>query len=461
MKTTLINPPQNTNYPQPPLGLASVAAILEKNHYPVEIIDANALKLSESEIINAVKDSDIIGITAMTSHINSAIYIAKKIKDNYTYIKMILGGPHVTILPEETLNKVPEIDIIIRGEGEETIADLYEAIEKGNKLENVYGITYREKGSIKTTPTRTPIMDLDTLPFPAYHLLPLEKYKQHPPHGIKSTFMAIMTSRGCPYNCIYCSKPIFGSKFRAQSPNRTVDEIEYLIEHFGIREFTFYDDSFTFDKKRIYLLCDEINRRNLDILWTCETRVNLISEELIQKMKNAGCYMIAYGIESGSQMILDNLRKGVTLNQVKEAINITHKTGINTVGYFMMGSPKETPQTLRDTIDFAKNLQLDFAQFSITIPFPGTDLYKFYIKNGEKVVNWDDFIYASLKSKNTPVFETESLNREELIKWNAKAYKEFYLRVPYIWKRFKSMRSFNDLKINFKGIYMFKDMVSK
>src|SRR5659263_90689 len=349
----------------------------------------------------------------------------------------MMGGPHVTILPEETLTKVSEINIIVRREGEETIIDLYKAIDDTKKLENVHGITYREKDSIKSTPSRPPITDLDALPFLAYHLLPLEKYKLHPPHGIKHPFMAMMTSRGCPYNCIYCSKPIFGSKFRAQSPKRTVDEIEYLKEHFGINEITFYDDSFTLDKKRITQLCEEIKMRDLDIPWTCETRVNLITEELLKKMKNSGCYMIAYGIESGSQMVLDNLRKGVTLEQVKNAIILTHKARISTIGYFMMGSPKETPQTLRDTIDFAKNLQLDFAQFSITIPFPGTDLYKLYLGEGKEDMNWDNFIYASLKSANTPVFETNSLNREDLMKWNSRAYKEFYLRVAYVLKRLK------------------------
>jgi radical SAM superfamily enzyme YgiQ (UPF0313 family) len=379
----------------------------------------------------------------------------KKIKKNYPHIRIIAGGPHVTILPEETLARVPEIDIIVRGEGEETIVDLYNAIEKLKTLENVNGITYRENNAIKSTPDRKPIMDLDALPFLAYHLLPMDKYKPHPPHGIKLPFIAMLTSRGCPYNCIYCSKPIFGSKFRAQSPKRTVDEIEYLNKQFGIKEIMFYDDSFTLDKKRVTQLTAEIKKRRLDILWACETRVNLISEELLKEMKNSGCYMMAFGLESGSQEILDDLRKGVTLEQVKDAINITHKTGISSIGYFMLGSPKETPLTIRSTIDFAKDLQLDFAQFSITIPFPGTELYKLYLGKGKGEMNWDDFIYASLGSANTPVFETEQLSREELAKWNSRAYREFYLRFSYVWKRMTGMRSYNDLKMNLKGFSMF------
>ena len=459
MKTILVNPNQKTEYPQPPLGLAAIASILEKNNFPVKIIDANVLQLNEDEIARKVKDADIVGITAMTPHINSAISIAKRIKENYPHIRILAGGPHVTILPEETLAKVPEIDIIVRGEGEETIADLYNAIENGKKFENVDGITYREKDAIKSTPNRHPIMDLDSLPFLSYHLLPIDKYKPHPPHGIRSPFIAMMSSRGCPYKCIYCSKPIFGGKFRAQSPKRTVDEIEYLKDNFGINEIMFYDDSFTLDKKRIIQFSEELKNRRLDILWACETRVNLISEELLKEMKGSGCYMMAFGLESGSQEILDFLRKGVNLKQMRDAVNITHKTGISSIGYFMLGSPNETPQTIRNTIDFAKDLKLDFAQFSITIPFPGTDLYKLYLGDVKGDINWDDFIYASLGSANTPVFETEQLSRVELAEWNSKAYKEFYLRFPYMWKRLTGMRSYNDLKMNLKGFSMFKNLI--
>ena len=170
--------------------------------------------------------------------------------------------------------------------------------------------------------------------------------------------------------------------------------------------------------------------------------------------------MVAYGIESGNQMILNNLRKNITIEQIKSAIVATHKAGIQSVGYFMFGSPGETPETIRQTIDFARSLELDFAQFSVTIPFPGTDLYNLYLDSGNKNTKWDDFIYASLKSSSAPVFETESLSKEDLQAWNARAYKEFYFRLSYIWRRFIGMRSLGDLKTNIKGFLMFLDMVS-
>jgi len=461
VKTVLINPPQNAKYPQPPLGLASIAAVLERQNYQVEILDANALPLSESEVTREIGNVDIIGITAMTPFINSAIKVAKEIKKEKPGSTVIVGGAHVTVLPEETLRNVPEIDIIVRGEGEETAVELYEALKSGNRLQNVRGITYRDNGGVTSNPMRPLIADLDSLPLPAYHLLPLHRYKLHPPHGRKLPFMAMLTSRGCPYNCVFCSKPVFGHKFRPQSPQRIAGEVEYLGEKFKIKEIAFYDDLFTLDKKRITQLAEEFKQRDLSIPWACETRVDLVTEELLKAMKEAGCYMIAYGIESGNQTILNNLRKKITIAQVRKAIRLTHDIGIQSIGYFMLGSPGETPATIRQTIDFANYLPLDFAQFSVTIPFPGTDLYNLYLEQGIGNENWDNFIYANLRSVSAPVFETASLSKGDLQKWNAKAYREFYLRFPYIWERLKKTRSLGDLKTNIRGLGMFLAMMRR
>jgi radical SAM superfamily enzyme YgiQ (UPF0313 family) len=265
--------------------------------------------------------------------------------------------------------------------------------------------------------------------------------------------MAMLTSRGCQYKCVFCSKSVFGSRLRFQSPERIVGEIRYLKERFKVREIAFYDDTFTIKKERTLRLCKEL--KDLDILWSCETRVNLVTKDLLMEMKKAGCYMIAYGIESGNQNILNNLRKGITLNQIKHAIEATHEVGIQSIGYFMIGSPGETPQTIRETIDLARTLPLDFAQFSLTVPFPGTELYNFYPSK-----NWDYFVYASLKSCSMPVLETEVLSKEELLEWNARAYKEFYFRLSYIWKRFLSIRCLGDIKTNLKGLVMLSDMLA-
>ena len=199
---------------------------------------------------------------------------------------------------------------------------------------------------VKHTPSRPLIMDLDSLPFLAYHFFPIDKYKLHPPHGREYPIMSMLTSRGCPYKCIFCSKSVFGSKLRCKSPEKIVDEIEYLKEYYKIKEIAFYDDIFTINKKRTLQFIKELEKRNMDILWTCEARVNTVSRELLQEMKKAGCYMLFYGIESGKQEMLNNLKKGITVEQVESAVEISHKVGIQSVGYFMLGAPGETPETI-------------------------------------------------------------------------------------------------------------------
>lgn len=461
MRIALINPPQNGHYPQPPIGLASIAAVLEEKGYYVEIVDANALRLSESETVGAVLGIDIVGITAMTPFVNSAIRIAKGVKRDSPSSRVILGGPHATILAEDTLNHVPEIDLIVKGEGEETIVALLDALGNGTDLGRVNGIVYRSSGACRNTPGRTPIQDLDSLPRPAYHLLPLGKYRPHPPAGRRLPWMPMVTSRGCPYDCIYCSKPIFGGRFRALSPLKVVDEIEYLIKEFRIKEVSFYDDVFTLDRNRAMQIAKGIREKGFEIPWKCETRVNLVNEQLLKEMKSAGCYMIAYGIESGSQAILNNLRKGIKIHEIRNAIEITAAAGILNVGYFMVGSPGEREDTIRETLTFAKSLKLDFAQFAITIPFPGTDLYDLYIEHNDAGTDWSSFIYGNLEIARAPVFETSTLSRKDLHEWAKRMYREFYLRWPYICRTLIRTRSLGDIRTDIKGFSMLVEMMAR
>jgi len=219
--------------------------------------------------------------------------------------------------------------------------------------------------------------------------------------------------------------------------------------------YAFYDDSFTLDMDRAYEICDEIIRRKLNIIWSCETRVNLVEEKLLKKMKQSGCYSISYGLESGSQEILDVIDKGTTLEQAEEAVRYTHEAGIHAIGYFMIGSPGETPDTIHETIRFAKKLKVDYAQFSITTPFPGTRLYDLYLEGGGRPdIPWEDYVYAASSEGSAPVFESDSLSREDIILWESKAYREFYLRPSYIWQRLVSCTSVGDIKVNLNGLSM-------
>lgn len=462
-KIMLINPPQNAKYPQPPLGLAMIAAVLEESEYEVKILDLQTPGASEemvSEMVSQEKP-DVVGITAFTPTINAAIRVAKKVKECDDNNSVILGGPHGTILPEETLRSAPEIDIVVRGEGEQTILELVKVLEKNsqNGLKGISGISYREGPNVRSNPPRPPILDMDMLPFPAFHLLPIGKYRLHPPFGRRSPVMPVVTSRGCPYRCIFCSKSVFGKKYRSNSPDYVIDEIRLLNEKFGVKEIKFYDDVFTLDRKRVLSVCRQLKEVKLDIPWTCETRVNLVDEELLKIMKDSGCYMIAYGVESGSQGILNNLRKDITLEQAVDAFGLTRKAGVEAVAYFMIGSPEETPDTLKDTLEFAKKLDPDFVQFSITTPYPGTELYERVARKRCLSEEWDKYVYADLKSADYPAFETKTLRREDMKEWNKKAYASFYLRWSYLWKRMKKMTSWGELKTNITGLHMLMELI--
>ncbi len=454
LKITLINPPQNTRYPQPPLGLALLAAILEKQGYPVKILDTNAPGFILEEAVKSIEDTEIIGLTAMTPTIGKALNIAKHIKESHPGTTIIFGGPHVTLMPEETLASAPYIDVIARGEADDTILELMNAFENKKSLADIPGISFTKDRKIVNTPERPIVTNMDALPYPAYHLLDIKQYRPHPPHGMYTPFAAMVTSRGCPYRCAYCSKPVFGSKFRAQSAERVVAEMEYLHEKFGVREIAFYDDSFTIDKKRIHAIADKILEKRLKIAWTCETRVNLVDKELLRHMKQAGCYAIAYGIETAAPEIMKVIQKDITLEEVEKAVQAHHEVGLQVVGYFMLGSPGETPETIMQTINFAKKLKVDFAQFSITTPFPATELYDIYMQGRKEPPKWEDFIYAGTDNPTTPVFESDSLTRDDLKMWDSKAYRMFYLRPGYVWQRLKRCTSWAEIKTNFKGLQM-------
>lgn len=452
LKVTLINPAQPTRYPQPPVGLALIAAILEREGYPVTILDANALGLQPEEVVPRVTDADVVGLTAMTPTVGTAIGIARHLKQANPDLIIILGGAHATLLPEETLATAPEIDVVVKGEGEETIIELLQALEDKQPLDNISGISYRTNGKIISTTTRFANVDMDSLPYLAYHLLPLRKYKPHPPHGRALPFAAIVTSRGCPYHCAYCSKPIFGNKFRAQSPKRVVEEVAYLKGKFAVKEIAFYDDVFTLNKKRAYAIADGIIKKGLRIHWTCETRVNLVDKELLRRIKQAGSYAIAYGIESASPEILNTLSKDITLEQVEKAVHASSEVGLQTIGYFMIGSPGESPETISQTIQFAKKLKLDFAQFSVTTPFPGTELYDLYLATGGDNIPWENFVYAGAGRQIIPI--GSQLNSSDLQYWTRRAYREFYLRPAYLWQRIRQLTSIGELRVNLQGFGM-------
>ena len=369
-----------------PLGLAYIARTLLNSGHEVEVLDINAYRFTQEETIEKIRKSsfDIVGLTGLVTEYLQIKWLAGQIRKFHPETTIILGGGLATIAPELILEK-SDIDIVVLGEGEETIKELANAIGSGKSLSGVDGIWFKEKEVIKKNKQRAPIEKLDEILFPARELFPIEKYLANPylrlfDKDLRTT--QIITSRGCPYNCIYCFKDMWGQKFRKRSADNIIEEIISLKDKFNITGIQIVDDLFVMDKKRVHEFCDKIKEQDIDITWVANGRVNVMDRPLFQKMRSAGCRVICYGIESGSQKILDSLNKGVTVSQAEKALQETWKSGILPHGYLMIGMFDETKNTIKETVDFCNRNGL-IGQFSFVTPIPNTELYNEAKKMGK------------------------------------------------------------------------------
>lgn len=457
MKILLINPPHLNTIAScmpkileegldflPPLGLMYLAGYLKKHsNYQIKILDCQVEQLDYQKLKLKINQErpNIIGITAMTFTLVDVIKTAQLAKQNNQRIKVVLGGPHVNIYPNETM-RIKEIDFLVLGEGEKIFKNLLDNI---NQIENLYqikGIVFRDKDKIINTGEQELIKDLDSIPFPARDLLPYQKYFSVVSPRAPVTTM--FTSRGCPFKCLFCDRPHLGKIFRARSAKNVVDEMTEC-QKMGIQEIFIYDDTFGVNQQRVLDICLEIKKRGLNIAWDVRTRVDTIDEEVLKAMIEANCQRIHYGVEAGTQKILNVLRKEITLEQVKKAFKITKKVGIETVSYFMFGSPTETKEDIFQTIRFMKKLNPDYVHITITTPFPATDLYKMALE--EKIVTydvWQEFTKNPKPDFVPPIWEKE-LSRKELFSLLKKAYRSFYLRPNYILKKILQLKSWREL----------------
>lgn len=425
----------------PPLGLLCIASTLEQAGHQVKIIDGEADNLDLKEIGEMAKDyqPQLIGISTTTPFFKKVRQTAKYFKKILPDTPIVLGGPHLASFPKISL-EFKEIDYGVVGEGEITVCELARALEKNEDLAQVKGIVYRRDGEIVMTEPRELVDDLDTFPLPAWHLGLTKKYKQI--LSRKRNFATIISSRGCPFNCIYCDpEGRFGKKFRGRSAQNLLEEMELLHDKFRVKEITFYDDTFTFDRQRIIDLCQKLIVKKWDLIWECRTRVNLVDEELIKLMAKAGCCRIRFGVESGNKKILQVLKKGITKDQAREAFALAKRYGIETFAYFMMGSPEEDEETLQDSIDFAKELNPAYAMFSPTMLFnKGNELFYWAVDRGYIQKDyWDNFVRDKIDNP-WPLLETEKLNKETVLKYVNLGYRQFYLRPHSIVSAFKQVR---------------------
>jgi radical SAM superfamily enzyme YgiQ (UPF0313 family) len=413
MKILLIDPPfyrfigyYNRYFP---LGLAYLAAALQARGYEVMVYDADAninpskmnfaaleesypaylaaLRQDSHVVWQELKDKlnefkpDAVGISVWTTFAASAFKIASICKEYNESLPVIMGGPHISIKYDEVMSICKDVDFLVRGEGEETLPELIKALEAADtrnksSVADLRGISYRKNGAIVHNPQRPFINNLDMLPFPGRNSL-VNKAKYN-----SEDMGLLMTSRGCPYACSYCATTVWGRHIRYRSVDNVISEIKLIIDEYRTKQFTFKDDSFTVNRRRVMELCDRLIQEGLSISWECNTRVNLVDEEMLRRMKRAGCNSIKVGIETGSERIMGLINKKITFADCKKAAQLFRKAGIHWTGYFMMGLPGETKDDVYATLRFMKALKPDYASFSVYEPFPGTELFSLGIEKG-------------------------------------------------------------------------------
>jgi radical SAM superfamily enzyme YgiQ (UPF0313 family) len=443
----------------PSLGLGYIAAVLEEAGYSIDFIDMYLEDMTIKSLLSKLRRSNptIVGISCDVVTFPTAKKVAAAIKHEFPESYLITGGPHTPIYPEEVLINSP-FDASVRGEGDHTIVELVEALEKNQPLKTIKGLSFKEKGRININEDRPPIKKLDEIPFPARHLMQLHKYFSV--IAKKGTFTTLISSRGCPYRCTYCLEQ---GPYRLRDPKCVVDELELIVNKYNITEVFFQDSTFTANMKHAEKICKEIINRRLDVKWECKTRVDRVSKNLLKLMKYSGCVRVHYGIESGNPRILKVLNKEFSLKQAIDAVDWAKEANIEILAYFMIGAPEENLGTISNTINFAKQLDPDFALFSITSAAPGIPIYENALRDGFfKLDYWKEYILGNIKTLPKLTFDTDEYNRDGLMKLMRRAFFKFYFRPRYILKRLRNLQSIQELSNNFSGfLKLFKSFFEK
>lgn len=438
----------------PNMTLATLAGNLIKDHQ-VKIVDLELVSDHIQTLTETIRrfKPDLIATSAKTTEYLAAREIMRIIKKKFPTIKTIIGGVHITAFPQEVIAE-DCFDIVAIGEGDTVIPEILSS----SSLKKVPGIGYKDKSSNKPifTAKRKLIRDINKLPYPAWKLFDLTKYKNSRLSSRKNPVGHLETSRGCSYHCNFCNKLTFGTYYRVKEPKRVVDEIEYMLEC-GFKEIHITDDSFTQNIDRAKEVCREIIRRKLKFPWSLinGVRVNLVDAEFFELAKKAGCWQTGFGIETGDQRVLNRINKKITLSQVKHAVKLADKAGIDTFGFFILGLSGETIKSMCKTIDFAKSLPLTTAKFGICIPYPGTEYFWELEKLGKiRTYDWSKY---KIHQTEDPLFDHPNLTWDQITHYRKKAFREFYLRPGYAIKRIKRGLVTGDLF--FDLIYFIKSVV--
>jgi anaerobic magnesium-protoporphyrin IX monomethyl ester cyclase len=451
MRTLLVYPRFHP-YSSPPLGLAYIAANMRAHGQDVSIFDGTFSNIEAMRRHMADYRPQLVALSVMTTNLRDAKECISVIRGVDKDVVIVAGGPHPSILPEETIRNY-DVDIVVTGEGEETMVELSSVLGGDGSLSSVRGIYYRKGRKIVSTGRREPLKDLDSLPLPARDLLDMDKYLSaqigRSSWTVPRPSTTVMGSRGCPYSCTFCAaRLIHGRMIRKRSPRKIADEIEDLVRQHGIKGVWFNDDSFTLDRTWVMSIMKELDRRGVRIKWGCNTRVNLVDLAFLREMKKAGCRFISFGVESGVKRVRDKyLKKGTTNSEIANAFRSSAKAGIFTQATFMVGTPGETIAEMQESMEFAKRIKPDSIQVSITTPLPGTEIVDIAREMGSiDITDWEKIDYMW-----NGVIRTKDFTPDDARRMQRKFLMGFYSSPAYFFAQLSRIRSPSDLGMRVRG----------
>ncbi len=464
MKVLLVNPSinfsklgkfKNLFEPMPCIGIAYIASMLESHGHNVKIADDFALRIGVNGIMTFIAEfqPDVVGISCLTPSAVQCEELAVSIRHYNPSIRIVWGNIHASYFAGELLS-AGYADAVVHGEGEYTMSELVDTYQNNEASEDVKGIYLKINGEILRTENRPLLADLDLLPYPAWHLFPVDKYGLLPFADIAKPILTLLSSRGCPFNCSFCGITYKKEGYRKRDVKKVVDEIEYLIDRFRVKQIGFVDAIFPLSKQHCKDFCSELIKRNVNkkIIWTTETRVDIVDDEIASLLKEAGCRRLIFGIESGVEQLLKNVNKNYTVDEIKAGVESAHRAGLETIGLFMLGLPGETEELSRQTIEFAKSLPLDFAKFAVLIPYPGTEIYNRLVKSGTwNRRDWDNFSTFNPDPEELVCYPGK-MTAYQLLTMQKKANREFYVRPNMIYRHLFRIRTIKPINI-IKGVY--------
>lgn len=428
-------------YNSAPLGLAYLAATLLQHGHEPFLIDAPVEQLDNAGVVQRLQTQkpDMVGISSTSVGFYGALNLAKAIKQWKPKLPVLIGGPHVSAVPQETMQERC-FDYGFIGESEKTLIEFLEVWSKSENLIQVDGLVWRANGELVFSRPRKPIANLDSIPMPARHLLPIERYRPVPIDARTLPKLTLMSSRGCPYTCIFCDKSVFGRSYRMFSPKRVSDELETLVKTYGAKDFAFLDSLFNLTTDRVNAILDELQRRQLAISWSCSVRVDALTYDLLARMKQCGCWRVRIGIESGHPEVLKFINKEITIEQIRTVTMWADELGLQPKAFFMIGHLVDTKETIEASMRFAQSIPLKDITVQINTILRNTKQYELFKHHGHIIEDQPDH-YSFWQ----PMFIPQGLTRAELEKLHSKFYRSFYLRPSVFWRHLKNIRSFHML----------------